>query len=182
MEKANSTAIKESGIVDQLSVLPKALDASSMPCIPLSARLGSYTVVIITRAVSVQITTVSINGSIKPTNPSVAGSLVRTAECAIAAEPMPASLENAARWNPMIIMPSMPPPMAVGLNASVTIAVIAQGNFSALRAITSKEPTTYIRAMNGTSLLTTLAILLIPPMMTKPTVTARAIPNNQPLS
>ena len=39
-------------------------------------------VVIITRAVMVQITTVSINGSSKETMPSVAGSLVLTAECA----------------------------------------------------------------------------------------------------
>ena len=37
-------------------------------------------VVIITRAVMVQITTVSINGSSKETIPSVAGSFVLTAE------------------------------------------------------------------------------------------------------
>ena len=52
---------------------------------------------IITKAVIVQITTVSINGSNNATTPSDAGYLVLTAECAIAAEPAPASFENAAR-------------------------------------------------------------------------------------
>ena len=50
-----------------------------------------------TKAVIVQITTVSINGSNNATKPSEAEYLVLTAECAIDAEPAPASLENAAR-------------------------------------------------------------------------------------
>ena len=44
-----------------------------------------------------QTTTVSIKGSNKPTRPSEAAYFVFTAECAIAAEPAPASFENAAR-------------------------------------------------------------------------------------
>ena len=50
----------------------------------------------ITSAVIVQITTVSINGSRSATNPSEAEYFVFTAECAIDAEPAPASFENAA--------------------------------------------------------------------------------------
>ncbi len=60
----------------------------------------------------------------------------------MAAEPMPASLENTARWNPMIITPSMPPLMAVALNASVAMADTAQGILSALRKITVSDPNT----------------------------------------
>lgn len=45
----------------------------------------------------VHITTVSINGPNIATNPSLTGVSVFTAECAIAAEPTPASFENAAR-------------------------------------------------------------------------------------
>ena len=56
----------------------------------------------ITKAVMVQITTVSIKGSNKATKPSEAGYFVFTAECAIDAEPAPASFEKAARLNPVI--------------------------------------------------------------------------------
>ena len=50
----------------------------------------------------VQITTVSMKGSSKATKPSEAGYLVLTAECAIDAEPAPASFEKAARLNPIL--------------------------------------------------------------------------------
>ena len=65
----------------------------------------------------VQITTVSINGSSSATNPSEAAYFVFTAACAMDAEPAPASLENAARLNPVINTPSNPPSPACGLNA-----------------------------------------------------------------
>ena len=52
--------------------------------------------IIITNAVIVQITTVSMKGSNNATTPSEAGYFVFTAEWAIAAEPAPASFENAA--------------------------------------------------------------------------------------
>ena len=51
----------------------------------------------ITKAVIVQITTVSMNGSSSATMPSLTGSSVLAAEWAIAAEPIPASFENTAR-------------------------------------------------------------------------------------
>ena len=54
----------------------------------------------ITSAVIVQITTVSIKGSSKATTPSDAGCFVLTAECAIEADPTPASFEKAALLNP----------------------------------------------------------------------------------
>ena len=78
--------------------------------------------IIITKAVMVQITTVSINGSNNATNPSDAEYFVLTAECAIEAEPAPASFENAALLNPTNKTPITPPtPIAVGLNASLRI-------------------------------------------------------------
>ena len=54
----------------------------------------------ITKAVIVQITTVSINGSNKDTIPSETGSFVLAAECAIEADPTPASFEKAALLKP----------------------------------------------------------------------------------
>src|SRR5690606_41846060 len=48
----------------------------------------------ITSAVMVQITTVSMNGSRRATIPSRTGWSVRAAECAMAAEPAPASFEK----------------------------------------------------------------------------------------
>ena len=77
--------------------------------------------IIITNAVIVQITTVSIKGSSKATSPSDAAYLVFTAECAIDAEPAPASLENAALLNPVINTPKSPPKPAWGLKACVKI-------------------------------------------------------------
>jgi hypothetical protein len=57
----------------------------------------------------VQITIVSINGSSKATKPSDAEYFVLTAECAMDAEPAPASLEKAALLNPMTRTPIKPP-------------------------------------------------------------------------
>jgi len=54
----------------------------------------------------VQMTTVSIKGSSKATKPSEGGWFVFAVLCAIAAEPTPASLENAARWKPTTKTPS----------------------------------------------------------------------------
>ena len=54
-----------------------------------------------TSAVIVHTTTVSMNGSSRATMPSRAGWGVLAAECAMAAEPAPASLENAARLKPV---------------------------------------------------------------------------------
>ncbi len=67
-------------------------------------------------------TTVSIKGSNSATKPSDAEYLVFTAECAIDADPAPASFENAALLNPTSNTPITPPtPIAVGLKASLKI-------------------------------------------------------------
>ena len=71
-------------------------------------------------------TTVSINGSSKATRPSEAEYLVFTAECAIDAEPAPASFEKAALLKPTINTPIIPPtPIALGSNASEKIKQVA---------------------------------------------------------
>ena len=81
---------------------------------------------IITRAVIVQITTVSIKGSNKETSPSEAEYFVLTAECAIEAEPAPASFEKAALLNPTNKTPiTLPTPIAGGLKASEIIKLKA---------------------------------------------------------
>jgi len=56
-----------------------------------------------------QITIVSIRGPKEATIPSRIGSFVAAAECAMAAEPIPASFENAARLKPMKSTPIKPP-------------------------------------------------------------------------
>ena len=71
--------------------------------------------------------TVSTNGSNRATKPSLTGRLVFTAEWAMGAEPRPASLENAARWKPMIITPTTPPATPSGLNAPVMMEPNAPG-------------------------------------------------------
>ncbi|MPN35502.1 hypothetical protein SDC9_183000 [bioreactor metagenome] len=78
--------------------------------------------VIITKAVIVQITTVSIKGSSSATYPSVTGCCVLTVEWAMAAEPIPASFENAALLNPIIITPMTPPFIPSGVNAPLNIS------------------------------------------------------------
>ena len=109
VEKANRTPAKASGIGNQEIWRSNAAEVMAMP-LASPAKFGSATAdVPITRAVIVQITMVSMNGSSSDTMPSVIGSLVRTAEWAMEAEPMPASLENTARWKPMIRAPSAPP-------------------------------------------------------------------------
>ena len=62
-----------------------------------------------TKAVMVQTRTVSMNGSSKATRPSEAEYFVLTAECAMEADPIPASLENAALLKPWISTPKTPP-------------------------------------------------------------------------
>ena len=100
----------------------------AMPCWPTSAKPGSATAAVpITSAVMVQITMVSMNGSSSETTPSVTGSFVRTAEWAMDAEPMPASFENTARWNPMIRAPNAPPTTPSPVIAPVKILAMACG-------------------------------------------------------
>ena len=93
---------------------PKALAVNSTPVIPGTSCIP---VKMSTKAVSVQIKTVSIKGSIRPTNPSDAGLCVLVALWAMAAEPTPASFENAARWKPIIKTPIKPPFKALEFRA-----------------------------------------------------------------
>ena len=95
-----------------------------------------------TSAVMVQMTTVSMNGSSRLTKPSVHGSSVCTAEWAMAAEPRPASFENTARRNPMIMTPIIPPPTLSGEKAPCQIWTMAAGSRSALMPMIASAEST----------------------------------------
>jgi hypothetical protein len=76
----------------------------------------------ITRAVKVQTTMVSINGPSIAIKPSRIGSLFLEAPWTIGAVPIPASLEKAALLAPvMITAPTTPPAAAFPVNASEII-------------------------------------------------------------
>ena len=72
-------------------------NATAVKAEPVAVSPWYVPVKINTKAVNVHTTTVSINGSNHATNPSETGCFVFAAECAIDAEPKPASLLNAAR-------------------------------------------------------------------------------------
>ena len=102
-----------------------------------------YTPVIMqTKAVIKHITIVSMNGPIMATIPSRAGSLVRAAAWAKAAEPRPASLEKAARLTPMTRTPKKPPYMACGEKASRKIVAIMAGTWVMFDRMISSEKAT----------------------------------------
>ena len=80
-------------------------------------------VMMMTSAVMVTMTIVSMNGSSSATTPSETGSSVFAAACAIGADPCPASFENSPRRTPhMSVTRNAPTPVpatpAVGLKAS----------------------------------------------------------------
>src|SRR5690606_23080039 len=123
-----------------------------------------------TKAVIVQIITVSIKGSNNATKPSLAEYFVRTAEWAMDAEPAPASLENAALLKPTNKTPiTEPTPIAVGLNASEIIKLITSSINVKLLKIIYKQAAIYNIAINGTTFSVTFAILFIPPIIMIPT-------------
>ena len=97
VENANIMATKDRGTGAHEKFSAKADEVNSMPDMPLLISASVGRVITNTKPVSVQITTVSINGSSKATKPSLNGSSVCTAAWAMAAEPSPASLEKAAR-------------------------------------------------------------------------------------
>jgi hypothetical protein len=81
----------------------------------------------ITSVVSVQTTSVSMNGSRPATTPSRTGSSVFAAEWAMGADPWPASFEKSARFMPQRnAKPAVPPKKApwasVGEKAETTIS------------------------------------------------------------
>ena len=96
----------------------------------------------ITSAVMVHTTMVSMKGSRPATTPSVTGSEVLTAECAIGAEPSPASEENSARFMPkMKVVPKAAPVNAptpsAGEKAETKIRWNIAGSCSALATRTA---------------------------------------------
>ncbi len=94
------------------------------------------------RAVIVQMTTVSMKGSNRATKPSETGRRVLTAECAMGAEPRPASFENAARCRPTISTPKKPPVKASGLKAPLKILLKAGMMSPALPRMTIRQANT----------------------------------------
>ena len=71
---------------------------------------------------------VSMNGPSIATNPSLTGSFVFAAPCAIASVPVPASLEKTPLLIPIMINePSAPPRTASPVNASLKINKINDG-------------------------------------------------------
>ena len=100
---------------------------------------------IITSAVNVHITTVSINGSSNATSPSDAAYFVFTAEWAIDAEPTPASFENAAQANQAAIvlkdllgMESTFSGAIIGLLLAVIVGIIIIGGIKRIASVTEK--------------------------------------------
>ena len=95
-----------------------------------------------TSAVIVQMTTVSMNGSSSATNPSLTGFGVRAVAWAMAALPRPASFENTARRKPMMMTPMIPPATPSGAKAPVQMATNAAGTRSALMPMMTRAETT----------------------------------------
>ena len=100
----------------------------------------------ITSPVSVQMTSVSRNGSSSDTIPSDTGSSARAAAWAMGAEPCPASLENSPRATPRLkayanVAPRKPPLAAEPVNASRNTAPNDGTTCSTFAAITASAPT-----------------------------------------
>ena len=100
----------------------------------------------ITSPVSVQMTSVSRNGSISDTIPSDTGSSARAAAWAMGAEPCPASLENNPRATPRLkayanVAPRKPPLAAEPVNASRNTATKDGTTCSTLAAMTASAAT-----------------------------------------
>src|SRR5690606_22522045 len=135
VENANRNTAKAKMYGNHDIWLPKASDVNWAPAMPSTSCIP---VKINTNAVNVHTTTVSIKGSSKATKPSEGGLLVFAVLWAMAAEPTPASLEKAARWNPMTNTPKMPPFSAEGLNAPSKMAEKAGPMFWMFIMMTAK--------------------------------------------
>ena len=72
--------------------------------------------------------------------------------------------------------------MPCGVKAPCQICTMAVGNCPKLTARTTRANTIYNTAMKGTSLEVVLAMLLIPPTITRPTITAITRPSIHALS
>ena len=96
--------------------------------------------VIITKAVTLQIIIVSINGSKIETIPSCTGSFVLATAWAIAADPKPAPLEKALRLIPCTKIPISPPSMPDREKALLNINPNAAGIALKLAIKTHEQP------------------------------------------
>ncbi len=124
-----------------MSETPEAIGSPLALASRAASQLGVRAMTMVS-AVMVQTTTVSMNGSIIATRPSVAGRLVFTAEWAMGAEPMPASLEKAARWKPTIRAPMRPPATPSGAKAPTMMSETASGTAVTLVRMTKRQATT----------------------------------------
>ena len=96
--------------------------------------VGMDFVVIITSAVRLRTTNVSMKTPTMATNPCSTGWSTLATACACGVEPIPASLEKRPRATPfvsasLIVAPTAPPAMEDGLNAPTMIAWNAYGMF-----------------------------------------------------
>lgn len=117
----------------EVSATPRASPASSV-----TPEAVTWPVMMMTNAVMVQITTVSMNGSSSAAKPCETGWSVRTAEWAMAAEPIPASFEKVARRKPWIRAPTTPPATPSALNAPAMIWPKAHRMWSAWTTSTTR--------------------------------------------
>ena len=147
-----------------------------------------------TSAVIVQMTMVSMNGSSNATTPSETGSSVLAAECAMGADPCPASFENSPRRTPhMSVSKNAPVPVpatpALGLNASRKMSPSASGSWCMFITMMRRAPSTYTAAITGASTPVTRPMRPMPPRMTMPMtadvtipVTQAATPNSEDIT
>ena len=103
-------------------------------------------VVIITSAVRLRITNVSMNTPIIATKPCSTGWFTFATACACGVEPIPASLEKRPLATPFCtasfkVAPIAPPATAAGLNAPTIMSWNAAGIAVTFAKITIKEPT-----------------------------------------
>ena len=131
-----------------------------------------------TSAVIVHTMTVSMKGSSRATTPSRTGSSVEAAECAMEAEPTPASFENDARWKPTISAPMMPPPAASRPKAWLMMLWKAGTTSPALSTMMYSAAATYTPHITGTIRLAAWPMRRIPPRITMATHTAMSTPKS----
>ena len=169
---------------------PKGIAASNAACVIAAPSAVPFhaPVTISVRPVSVQIIIVSMNVPVIETSPCSAGHFTLAAAAAIGALPSPDSFENTPLAMPlrmaiMTVAPRNPPPAAVALKALWKTSDSASGILSANAIRTMALAATYTRAIAGTTLVVTLAILWRPPIVTRatarvttPAVTATGIP------
>ena len=137
--------------------------------------------VTITRPVKVTTMMVSMNVWVIDTRPWRVGWVVLAAAAAMAAEPIPDSLEKMPRATPiwmayMIAAPAKPPTADVPEKACVKICPKAPGIASALSTRTTIPPSRYSTIIRGTNPAVTRPMALMPPSRTAPVRTNRMTP------